>query len=117
MKHIKEFFAEPSAELLQVHSEISFVVPNKKKTVSEESKISVRYILCYNMFEANIEEKVLPNLNQHKHRLFDLYELIMGRENIDENMTLQFYSHEGYPLNTNEHSLKCRQFICNVYAV
>ena len=76
--------------------------------LNPNAKMLVRYVLCKDLFSVQITEANITNLSPHSNDSFDtIRKLIRAREGIPGSMELEFYSHEGYPLNMNEYSQKC----------
>ena len=68
--------------------------------------VQIRYILCQDMFSASVKEKTLSELNGST-TLKDFYDSIMQVESISSDLTLEVFSHEGYPLHPNEFTFQC----------
>ena len=71
--------------------------------------VQIHYIICQDMFSAPVKAKILPELNAST-TLKDLYDCIMQVESISSDLTLEVFSHEGYPLHPNEFTSQCE---CN----
>ena len=71
--------------------------------------VQIRYIICQDMFSAPVKEKTLPELNGST-TLKDFYDSIMQVESISSDLTIEVFSHEGYPLHPNEFTSQCE---CN----
>ena len=76
-------------------------VPN----IPQSDTLSVRYIHCQNLFTLQAEEKALHNISPTT-SLEELIKLIASAEGIADDMTLELYFSEGYPLDANRITLK-----------
>lgn len=73
------------------------------------AKMLVRYVLCKDLFTVQITEANITNLSPNSDDSFDtICKLIRDRERIPGSMELEFYSHEGYPLNMNQYNRRCK---------
>ena len=72
--------------------------------------VKIRYILCQDMFSASVKEKTLSELNAST-TLKDFYDNIMQVESISSDLTLEVFSHEGYPLHPNEFTSQCEFYL------
>ena len=72
----------------------------------------IRYIVCQDLFYASVKEKAISELGPST-TLSDFYNVIMREEGISSDLTLEVFSHEGYPLHPNEFTSECKfmQFI------
>ena len=69
--------------------------------------IQVRYLLCSGLFSSEVCEKLVFNLDSATTAMKDLYGLIQHAEHVEEGFSLELYSHEGYPLNSNDYTCHC----------
>ena len=69
---------------------------------------AVRYILCSQLFVQELTEKSVFNLDETAHTMADLIGRIARTENISQGLSLELYTHEGYPLGVNEFTAKCK---------
>lgn len=69
--------------------------------------IEIRYIICQDLFYTSVEEKAITELNPST-TVNDIYDIIMKKEGISSDLTLEVYSHEGYPLHPNEFTSQCK---------
>ena len=71
-----------------------------------KAKVSVRYVLCKDLFLLQVQEKYILNLNPNSDTFEQISQLIMcdPANVISGDMVLEFFSHEGYPLNVNEYN-------------
>lgn len=68
----------------------------------------VRYLLCTNLFSADIKEKYVISIDPCTTAMKDLYGLIKHAVSVAEGFTLELFSHEGYPLCANEFTSNCK---------
>lgn len=73
----------------------------------EAKGISIRYILCNQLFAQELKERSIVKLDPASHRMKDLVSHITRAEKISEGQCLELYTHEGYPLGVNEYTAKC----------
>lgn len=73
-------------------------------------KIMIRYLFCQNMYEKEVHEQAIQDLDPQA-ELEVLHYLIQKKENLKSDLMLEFYSHEGYPFNANVYSLKCMWYL------
>ena len=73
----------------------------------EAKGISVRYILCNQLFAQELTEKSIVKLDPASHTMKDLVSNITKNEKISEGQCLELYTNEGYPLGVNEYTAKC----------
>ena len=74
--------------------------------------VQIRYIICQDMFSAPVKEKILSELSAST-TLKGFYDTIMQVESISSDLTLEVFSHEGYPLHPNEFTSQCE---CNSWS-
>ena len=79
------------------------------------SLIQIRYILCKNMFSAPVKEKKILQLNVST--LHEFYNSVKQVESISSDLSLEVFSHEGYPLHPNEFTSQCMLNSCIVIVV
>lgn len=81
-------------------------VPGSEVTDNSQSDtLTVRYIHCQNLFAFQAEEKSLHGLSPTT-TLEELIRLITLAEGVTEDMILELYFSEGYPLDANRITLK-----------
>ena len=74
--------------------------------------VQIRYIICQDMFSAPVKEKILSELSTST-TLKGFYDSIVQVESISSDLTLEVFSHEGYPLHPNEFTSQCE---CNSWS-
>ncbi len=75
--------------------------------------INVRYIYCNGLFTKDIREKQLVGLDSGQVTMVDLYSKIGEQEQLDgQEMNLELFSFEGYPLNANDFTVDCKCCYC-----
>lgn len=74
---------------------------------SEAKAMSVRYILCSQLFAQELRERSVLKLDPASYTMKDLVSHIARAEKILEGQCLELYTHEGYPLGVNEYTAKC----------
>lgn len=67
--------------------------------------ITVRYVHCKNIFLFPAKEKCILNLNPTTNSVSELYKMIASQQNITEDLKLELYFNEGYPLDLNDHTI------------
>ena len=85
-----------------------FTLPTHDSVSSD--MVQIRYILCQDMFSASVKEKTLSELKAST-TLKDFYDNIMQVESISSDLTLEVFSHEGYPLHPNEFTSQCEFYL------
>lgn len=95
----------------EVHSAVAL-----KSSVVVPKRISLRYVFCSQLFSQDVMEKMIPDLDPGSIAIKDLIGLI-GSANTEgaaavgtegDVLTLELYTHEGYPLGVNEYTEKCK---------
>ena len=73
-----------------------------------QRNITVRYVLCQGLYSSSVSEKWIRGLNPQEDKLSSLHQLIIKESHVPTDMTLELFSHEGYPLNANEYTIDCK---------
>ena len=85
--------------------EAQTVVPVEAKPLQS---ITVRYVLCQDLYDSNVNEKWIRDLKPQKDTLSLLYQIIARENYVRTDMRLELFSHEGYPLNANQYTIDCK---------
>ena len=97
-------FFVPSDSTLEAQSSVPYGPVEEKP----QRNITVRYILCQDLFVSSVNEEWIRGLNPKEDKLSNLQQLIIRRSNVPAEMELELFSHEGYPLNANEYTTDCK---------
>ncbi len=74
--------------------------------------IAVRYMPCRDVFIGSIQPKLISGLDPERHTLLHLCDHIKNQERIENGFEVELFSHEGYPLNTNDYTINCKWCYC-----
>ena len=75
--------------------------------LSKEVTISVRYILCQDLYIKEAKQKVIIELRLNVNTIRDVIDSIRARENINRDHIVELFTHEGYPINVNTFNDEC----------
>lgn len=70
--------------------------------------MSVRYILCRDLFTKEAREHVVVQLFLNRTTMEDLIDRIRSKEGFQQEYVLELFTHEGYPININNYNGDCK---------